>query len=190
VIKLTFFLSACQRERTIVSHGDRDPSVDRPDQDHDGGSLRAEKERKRRMEKEKDRREDRGRRERERDYEHDRGRDRERLSHKRKSDHKAEDSGAEPLLDADQNFGMHPMSSTCDDIHSLKIEYVINTVDLESTNLSCIYLSFLTNAMMYNVFLLEPRAFMFTWERNIWKNMELYELESSLNYAKKLLSLF
>jgi hypothetical protein len=67
---------------------------------------------------------------------------------------------------------------------------MLSTVDLESTNLSCIYLRFLTNAMMYNVFLLEPRAFMFTWERNIWKNMELYELESSLNYAKKLLSLF
>ncbi|CAJ2647756.1 unnamed protein product [Trifolium pratense] len=99
-----------KRERTIVSHGDRDPSVDRPDPEHDGRLFRAEKEHKRRVEKEKSRREDRDRRERERndrDYEHDRGRDRERLSQKRKSDHKVEDSGAEPLLHADQNFGMY-----------------------------------------------------------------------------------
>jgi paired amphipathic helix protein Sin3a len=114
VIKLKLLLSACQRERTIVSRGDRDPSVDRPDPEHDGGLFRAEKEHKRRVEKEKSRREDRDRRERERngrDYEHDRGRDRERLSHKRKSDHMVEDSGAEPLLHADQNFGMRPVSS-------------------------------------------------------------------------------
>lgn len=122
----------------MVSHGDRDPSVDRPDPDHDRGLLRADKEQRRRVEKEKDRGEDRDRRERERDdrdYEHDGGRDRERLSHKRKSDRKADESGAEPLLDADQNFGMRPMSSTCDDKNSLKSEYVINTFDFESTNL-------------------------------------------------------
>lgn len=124
--------------------------------------MRIEKEQKRRLEKEKDRREDKDRRERERndrDYEHDGGRDRERFSHKRKSDRKAEDSRAEALLDADQNFGMHSMSSTCDHIHSLKSEYVINTFDLESTNLICIFLPFVTNAMMYNVFIVVTYAF-------------------------------
>ncbi|XP_040873808.1 paired amphipathic helix protein Sin3-like 4 [Glycine max] len=112
-----------KRERTIVSHGDHDPSVDRPDPDHDRGLLRIEKER-RRVEKEKERREDRDKRERERDdrdYEHDGARDRERFSHKR--NRKAEDSGAEPLLDADENFGVRPMSSTCDDKNSLKSMY-------------------------------------------------------------------
>ncbi|XP_014501051.1 paired amphipathic helix protein Sin3-like 4 isoform X2 [Vigna radiata var. radiata] len=92
-----------KRERTMASHGDRDPSVDRPDPDQDRGLLRIEKER-RRAEKEKERREDRDKREREkddRDYEHDR----ERFPHKR--NRKVEDSGAEPLLDADENFGMY-----------------------------------------------------------------------------------
>ncbi|XP_052725221.1 paired amphipathic helix protein Sin3-like 4 isoform X2 [Vigna angularis] len=92
-----------KRERTMASHGDRDPSVDRPDPDQDRGLLRIEKER-RRAEKEKERREDRDKREREkddRDYEHDR----ERFPHKRSR--KVEDSGAEPLLDADENFGMY-----------------------------------------------------------------------------------
>ncbi|KOM29205.1 hypothetical protein LR48_Vigan636s000400 [Vigna angularis] len=108
-----------KRERTMASHGDRDPSVDRPDPDQDRGLLRIEKER-RRAEKEKERREDRDKREREkddRDYEHDR----ERFPHKRSR--KVEDSGAEPLLDADENFGTRPMSSTCDDKNSLKSMY-------------------------------------------------------------------
>ncbi|XP_004517035.1 paired amphipathic helix protein Sin3-like 4 isoform X2 [Cicer arietinum] len=109
-----------KRERTIVSHGDRDPSVDRPDPDYDRSLLRIEKEQKRRLEKEKDRREDKDRRERERndrDYEHDGGRDRERFSHKRKSDRKAEDSRAEALLDADQNFGMYSQElAFCDKV--------------------------------------------------------------------------
>ncbi|KAK7407307.1 hypothetical protein VNO78_09111 [Psophocarpus tetragonolobus] len=112
-----------KRERTMVSHVDRDPSVDRPDPDHDRGLLRIEKER-RRVEKEKERREDRDKRECERDdryYEHDGSRDRERFSSKR--NRKAEDSGAEPLLDADENFGTRPMSSTCDDKNSLKSIY-------------------------------------------------------------------
>ncbi|KAL2349345.1 hypothetical protein Fmac_003345 [Flemingia macrophylla] len=113
-----------KRERTMVSHGDRDTSVDRPDPDHDRGLLRVEKEHRRRVDKEKESREDRDKRERERDdrdYEHDGGRDRERFSHKR--NRKAEDSGAEPLLDADENFGTRPMSSTCDDKNSLKSMY-------------------------------------------------------------------
>ncbi|ESW29526.1 hypothetical protein PHAVU_002G077800 [Phaseolus vulgaris] len=108
-----------KRERTMVSHGDHDPSGDRPDLDHDRGLLRIEKER-RRVDKEKERREDRDKREREkddRDYEHDR----ERFPHKR--NRKVEDSGAEPLLDADENFVMRPMSSTCDDKNSLKSMY-------------------------------------------------------------------
>ncbi|XP_027359740.1 paired amphipathic helix protein Sin3-like 4 isoform X4 [Abrus precatorius] len=116
-----------KRERTMVSHGDRDPSVDRPDPDHDRGLLRSEREQqRRRLDKEKERRDDREKRERERndrDYEHDGGRDRERFSHRRKSDRKAEDSGPEPMLDADENFVMRPMSTTCDDKNSLKSMY-------------------------------------------------------------------
>ncbi|KAK7252329.1 hypothetical protein RIF29_36192 [Crotalaria pallida] len=99
-----------KRERIMASHGDHDLSVDRPDPDHDRGLMRAEKEQRRRLEKEKDCREERDRRVRERDdrdNEHDGGRDRERFSHKRKSDHRAEDSGADPLLDADENFGKY-----------------------------------------------------------------------------------
>jgi len=124
----------------MVSHGDHDPSGDRPDLDHDRGLLRIEKER-RRVDKEKERREDRDKREREkddRDYEHDR----ERFPHKR--NRKVEDSGAEPLLDADENFVMRPMSSTCDDKNSLKSEYVI-TFDLEFTNLFLYIFTFYVN---------------------------------------------
>ncbi|KAF1875223.1 hypothetical protein Lal_00007839 [Lupinus albus] len=113
-------MHADKRERIMASHGDLGLSVDRPDPDHDRGLMR------RHMEKEKDHREERDRRERERDdkdYEHDGGRDRGRFSHKWKSDHRAEDSGAEPLLDTDENIGMRPMSSTCDDKNSLKIKY-------------------------------------------------------------------
>lgn len=142
VIKLKFYLSVCQREKIIASHGDHDLSVDRPDPDHDRGLIRTEKEQRRRVEKEKDHREERDRRERERDdrdYEHDGGQDRERLSHKRKSDHRVEDSGAEPLVDGDENFGMRPVLSTCDDKNSLKSEYVVNSFELESTNLFCIF---------------------------------------------------
>ncbi|KAL1355185.1 paired amphipathic helix protein Sin3-like 4 isoform X2 [Arachis hypogaea] len=98
-----------KRERTMTSHGDRDLSVDRPDPDNDRGLMRAEKDQRRRLEKDKERREERDRRERDRDdrdYEHDGGRDRERFSHKRKSDRRAEDSGAEPLLD-DEHIGMY-----------------------------------------------------------------------------------
>ncbi|XP_019445511.1 PREDICTED: paired amphipathic helix protein Sin3-like 4 isoform X1 [Lupinus angustifolius] len=97
-----------KRERIMASRGDHDLSVHCPGPDHDRGLMRAEKEQRRRLEKERDRREDRDRRERERgdrDYEHDAGQDRERFSHKWKSNHMAEDFGAEPLLDADENFG-------------------------------------------------------------------------------------
>ncbi|KAL1355186.1 paired amphipathic helix protein Sin3-like 4 isoform X1 [Arachis hypogaea] len=114
-----------KRERTMTSHGDRDLSVDRPDPDNDRGLMRAEKDQRRRLEKDKERREERDRRERDRDdrdYEHDGGRDRERFSHKRKSDRRAEDSGAEPLLD-DEHIGMRPMPSTCDERNTLKSMY-------------------------------------------------------------------
>lgn len=126
----------------MASHGDRDLSVDRPDPDHERGLMRAEKDQRRHVEKEKEHREERDRRERERDdrdYDHGGGRDRERFSHKRKSDRRAEDSGAEPVLDADENIGTRPMSSTCDDRNTLKSEYVVNTFDLESTSLLCIF---------------------------------------------------
>ncbi|XP_061344448.1 paired amphipathic helix protein Sin3-like 4 isoform X2 [Gastrolobium bilobum] len=112
-------MHADKRERTIASHGDRDLSVDHSDPELDRGLIRADKEQQRRGEKEKDRREERDRREQgrdDRDYDHDGSR--ERLSHKRKSGHRVEDSGAEPLHDADENFGMR--SSACEDKSSLK----------------------------------------------------------------------
>ncbi|RDX80436.1 Paired amphipathic helix protein Sin3-like 4, partial [Mucuna pruriens] len=106
-------------------HGDRDLSaVDHPDPELDRCLIRADKDQRRRGEKEKDRREERDRRQRERDdrdYDHDGSR--ENLSHKRKSSCRAEDSGAEPLHDTDENFGMHPISSACDDKSSLKSMY-------------------------------------------------------------------
>ncbi|XP_058777151.1 paired amphipathic helix protein Sin3-like 4 [Vicia villosa] len=127
-----------KRERTIVSHGDRDTSVDRPDPDHDRNLLRAEKEHKRRVEKEKDRREDRDKRKRERNDRDDqgRGRDRERLSHKQKFDHMAEDSGAEPLLDADQNSGVYSQElAFCD-----KVKERLRNPDSYQEFLKCLHI--------------------------------------------------
>ncbi|OIV94540.1 hypothetical protein TanjilG_25602 [Lupinus angustifolius] len=115
-----------KRERVIASHGNHDLCVDCPDPDHARGLMWAEKEQRRHLKKGKDHKEERDRRERERDdrdYDHDTGRDRERLSHKRKSDHRGEDSRGKPLLDADENFGMRPMSSTRDDKNSVKSKY-------------------------------------------------------------------
>ncbi|CAL0311942.1 unnamed protein product [Lupinus luteus] len=113
-----------KRERIMASNGDRDPSLDRSDLDHERGLARAEKEQRRRVEKENDCRVERDKRKRiGRDYEQDPGRDRERFSHKRRSDLRAEDSGVEPFLDADKNFGLCPMSSTYDDKNSIKSKY-------------------------------------------------------------------
>jgi len=75
--------------------------------------IRADKDQRRHDEKEKG----------SRDYDHDG------ISRKRKSGIRAEDSGAEPLHDTDENFGMHPISYACEDISSLKSEY-INTFSL------------------------------------------------------------
>ncbi|KAK7317565.1 hypothetical protein RJT34_01912 [Clitoria ternatea] len=112
-----------KREKTIGLHGDRDLSADYPDPELDRCLMRVEKDQRKRGEKEKDRKEERDRRERERDdkdYDHDGSR--ERLSHKRKSGCRTEDSG-EPLQDTDENFGMRPISSTCEDKSSLKSMY-------------------------------------------------------------------
>nr|KYP33215.1 Paired amphipathic helix protein Sin3 [Cajanus cajan] len=111
-------------ERTIASHGDRDLSADHPDPELDRFFIRADKDQRRRGEKEKDRREERDRRQRERDdrdYDHDGNR--ENLSHKQKSGCKAEDCGAETLHDTDENFGMHPISTACEDKSSVKSMY-------------------------------------------------------------------
>ncbi|KAE9597058.1 putative transcription regulator Others family [Lupinus albus] len=115
-----------KRERTMASHCDRDLSVDRPDLDHEKGLAKAEKDQRRRVEKENDRREGRDWREREsddRDNWHYHSRDREQFSRKQKSDHRDEDSGAEPLLGANENFGLRPMPSTFDVTNSLKSKY-------------------------------------------------------------------
>ena len=113
VTKLTLNLSLRQKERNIASHGDRDLGADHPDPELDRCLIRADKDQRRRDEKEKD----------SRDYDHDG------ISRKRKSGIRAEDSGAEPLHDTDENFGMHPISYACEDISSLKSEY-INTFSL------------------------------------------------------------
>ncbi|KAK7386922.1 hypothetical protein VNO78_27297 [Psophocarpus tetragonolobus] len=114
-------MHAEKRERNIASHGDRDLSADHPDPEFDRCLIRADKDQRRRNEKEKDNREERDRRQRERDdrdYDHDGSR--ENLSHKRKSGFRAEDSGADPLHETDENFGMHPISYACEDKSSLK----------------------------------------------------------------------
>lgn len=102
-------------------HADRDLSVDHPDPELDRGVMRTDKEQRRR-EREKDRREERDRRERERDdRDYDNDGNLERLSHKKKSVHRATDPGtAEPLHDADEKLDLLPNSSTCEDKSSLK----------------------------------------------------------------------
>ncbi|GMP58130.1 hypothetical protein CsSME_00021912 [Camellia sinensis var. sinensis] len=113
-------------KKRIVSHADCDLSVDRPDLDHDKALLRAGKEQQRRGEKEKEKREDRDRREREqddRDFEHD---GMQHFPHKRKSAHRIEDSVADQLRQGgkgEENFGMHPGSSSYDDKSALKSIY-------------------------------------------------------------------
>ncbi|KAK7317569.1 hypothetical protein RJT34_01918 [Clitoria ternatea] len=110
-----------KRERTITPHGNRDLSVDHPDPELDRCMMRADKDQRRRGEKEKDHKEERDRREQERDdRDLDQDGSREHLSHKWKSGCMAEDSGGEPLHDTGENFGMLPMSSTCEDKSSLK----------------------------------------------------------------------
>eukprot|EP00268_Persea_americana_P032753 TRINITY_DN322_c0_g1_i5.p1 TRINITY_DN322_c0_g1~~TRINITY_DN322_c0_g1_i5.p1 ORF type:complete len:1449 (+),score=328.48 TRINITY_DN322_c0_g1_i5:313-4659(+) len=117
-----------KRERTIISHMDRDLSVDRPDPD-DKGPGKAEKEQRKRAEKERERKDDRDRRDRDRDdkdFDHDSNRDFDgmlRLPHKRKSSRRVDDSGGEHGEGA-ENFGMHPISvSSHDDKNALKNVY-------------------------------------------------------------------
>ncbi|KAJ7953703.1 Paired amphipathic helix protein Sin3-like [Quillaja saponaria] len=117
--------------RTMVSHGDRDLSVDRPDLDHDRALMRAGKEQQRRGEKEKDRRDGRDRRGQEhddREYEHDGSREfnMQHFPHKRKSGRRGEDSSAEHLHhggEGDENFATRPISSSYDDKVTVKSMY-------------------------------------------------------------------
>lgn len=126
------FEHCCQKERAMASHADRDLSVDRPDPDHDRVLLKSDKDQRRRGEKERERRDDH-RRERERDdrdFENDVNRDfsMQRFPHKRKSARKIEDSTAEPLHqggEGDENFGMHPVSSSYDDKNAMKSEFFV-----------------------------------------------------------------
>ncbi|CAL5196996.1 unnamed protein product [Lathyrus oleraceus] len=109
-----------KREKTTALHADRDLSVDHTDPELDRGVMRADKEQRRR-EREKDRREERDRRERDRDdRDYDNDGSRERLSHKRKSGHRAIDPGTELLHDADEKLDMRPISSASEDKSSLK----------------------------------------------------------------------
>ncbi|KAF8399358.1 hypothetical protein HHK36_015223 [Tetracentron sinense] len=125
-------LRQMHRERTLISHADRDLSVDRPDPDHDKAPMKVDKEQRKRTEKEKERKEDRDRRDRDRDdrdLEHDSNRDfnsMQRLPHKRKSGRRVEVSVAEQLHqggEGAENFGMHPISSSYDDKNALKSVY-------------------------------------------------------------------
>lgn len=117
-----------KKERTAALHADRDLSVDRPDLDHDKAMMKVDKEQQRkRGEKERDRREDKDRKEKERDnrdFDHDGNRDfMQRLSHKRKSVPKVEDSVADQLQQGGEgsgNFGMHHVAASYDDKNSLK----------------------------------------------------------------------
>lgn len=116
-----------QKERTAASHADCDFSVDRPDPEHDRSLIRSDKDQRRRGEKEKERREDRDRREREdRDYEHDGNCEfMQRFPPKRKPARRVEDAAEYQGGDADENFGMLPVSSTCDDKNAVKSELFI-----------------------------------------------------------------
>ncbi|XP_021604424.1 paired amphipathic helix protein Sin3-like 4 isoform X3 [Manihot esculenta] len=111
-----------KKERTAASHADCDFSVDRPDPEHDRSLIRSDKDQRRRGEKEKERREDRDRREREdRDYEHDGNCEfMQRFPPKRKPARRVEDAAEYQGGDADENFGMLPVSSTCDDKNAVK----------------------------------------------------------------------
>ncbi|KAJ7943566.1 Paired amphipathic helix protein Sin3-like [Quillaja saponaria] len=120
-----------KKDRAMLSHGDRDLSVDRPDLDHDRSLMRVDKEQRRRGEKEKDRREGRNRRGREfddREYEHDDSRyfNMQQFPHKQKSSRRVDDSSAEHLHhggEGGENFAMHPISSSYDDKISVKSMY-------------------------------------------------------------------
>ncbi|XWS34893.1 hypothetical protein CRYUN_Cryun21dG0076100 [Craigia yunnanensis] len=113
---------ADKKDRTTASHADRDLSVERPDPDHEGVIMKAEKEQRRRGEKEREKREDRDRRDREqddRDFEDDGNRDfNMRFPHKRsgKPARKGEDSGLEQL----QQVGDGP---AYDDKNAMKSVY-------------------------------------------------------------------
>ncbi|KAK1280748.1 Paired amphipathic helix protein Sin3-like 4 [Acorus gramineus] len=107
-----------KKDRYFASQGDRDPSIDRPDMDHDMTSIRD----KRRLDKDRDRKDDRDRRDRDRDnkdLEYDGSRDLDSMQHKRKSTpQKVEDSA-----DGAENFGTHPMGTPYDDKSDLKSVY-------------------------------------------------------------------
>ncbi|XP_057481650.1 paired amphipathic helix protein Sin3-like 4 [Actinidia eriantha] len=107
--------------KPIVSHADRDLSVDRPDLDHDKAMLRADKEQRRHSEKEKERREDKDRKEQDDgDFELD---GIQCFSHKRKTTRGIKDSVADQGVEGAGNFGMHPGSSSYDDKSALKSMY-------------------------------------------------------------------
>lgn len=117
----------CQRERTIVSHADRDLSVDRPDPD-DKGLGKPDKEHKKRAEKERERREDRDRRYRDwddKDLDHDGNGDFDgTLRHKRKPPRRLDDTAAEHGGEGAESPGIHPISaSSYGDKNALKSEY-------------------------------------------------------------------
>ncbi|CAN6477714.1 unnamed protein product [Victoria cruziana] len=105
-----------KRERVANSHGDRDMSVDRPDQEHDKTSIKLEKDQRKRTDKEKDKKDERDRRYHDQDDKDDHGRDREgdnmfRHPQKRKSSRRNDDSIADPSQAGDgaENFGFPPM---------------------------------------------------------------------------------
>ncbi|KAK9277386.1 hypothetical protein L1049_006929 [Liquidambar formosana] len=122
-----------KKERTTALHAVRDPSVDRPDPDHDKATMKADKEQQRRRgEKERERREDKDRREKERDdrdFDHEGNRDfnnMQRIPHKRKSARSVEDSVADQLHqggEGSENFVIRPASSSYDDKNALKSVY-------------------------------------------------------------------
>ncbi|KAJ4974388.1 hypothetical protein NE237_007562 [Protea cynaroides] len=110
-------------------HADRDLSVDRPDPEYDKLLMKVDKEQRKRVEKEKDRKEDKKDRDRDdKDIEHDSNRDfngMQRLSHKRKSARRVDDSVADQLHqggDGVENFG-HPLSSSYDEKNAVKSVY-------------------------------------------------------------------
>lgn len=99
----------CAFQRDRVNYGDRDPSVDRPDPDHDKAYLRGERENRKRTERDNRRDRDRD----EKDLDHD---NMQRLLHKRK----IRKVGENHIGEETEKFGTHSISSSYDDKSVLK----------------------------------------------------------------------
>lgn len=105
----------CQRERTYISHNDRDPSVDRPDLEHDKQRKRSDRDREDRRDHGRD----------DKELEKD-SRELDNVPRMRKIPRRADDQSMEQLLqggEGSENIGMYFNSASFyDDKNVLKSE--------------------------------------------------------------------